>query len=159
MFTRQSFTDGGIFDNLGVRAFRFIERCWGEDCNPGEAAHREVQIEQLSGSDTGRLADGAGAATAPKAARAAAELEHATAGARALNERRCGDGHGSGGDCRERSDGRERDVHDELDSDIKEHGAETIDAADQAETRRFARNLARLHTCPRHHRPAAISRP
>jgi predicted acylesterase/phospholipase RssA len=78
VFNRQSFTDGGIFDNLGVRAFRFIERCWGEDCNPGEAAHREVQIEQLRGSDTGRLADGKGAAMAPAAARAQAQREYAT---------------------------------------------------------------------------------
>lgn len=27
-FGRQSFTDGGIFDNLGIRMFRFIERSW-----------------------------------------------------------------------------------------------------------------------------------
>lgn len=27
-FSRQSFTDGGVFDNLGIRMFRFIERAW-----------------------------------------------------------------------------------------------------------------------------------
>jgi predicted acylesterase/phospholipase RssA len=72
-FTQQAFTDGGVFDNLGVRAFRFIERCWGEDCNWGEAATREVQTEQLTGVDAGRLPSGAGAATDPAAARAACE--------------------------------------------------------------------------------------
>ncbi len=27
-FSRQAFTDGGVFDNLGVRLFRCLERCW-----------------------------------------------------------------------------------------------------------------------------------
>jgi len=33
-FTRQSFTDGGVFDNLGLRVFRYIEQSWMKDATP-----------------------------------------------------------------------------------------------------------------------------
>jgi hypothetical protein len=46
-FSQQTFTDGGVFDNLGVRAFRFIERCWSEECRPTEADGREMEVEEI----------------------------------------------------------------------------------------------------------------
>jgi hypothetical protein len=94
-FTQQAFTDGGVFDNLGVRAFRFIERCWGEDCNWGEAATREVQTEQLKGIDAGRLPSGAGAATDPAAARAACGREQSCEAASAATKDFAGEQRGS----------------------------------------------------------------
>jgi len=45
-FSHQAFTDGGVFDNLGIRAFRFIERCWSESCRPTDADGREVEVEE-----------------------------------------------------------------------------------------------------------------
>jgi predicted acylesterase/phospholipase RssA len=37
-FSLLTFTDGGVFDNLGVRAFRFIEHRWSEGRDAGEYA-------------------------------------------------------------------------------------------------------------------------
>jgi predicted acylesterase/phospholipase RssA len=37
-FSLLTFTDGGVFDNLGVRAFRFIQHCWSEQCKEDEHA-------------------------------------------------------------------------------------------------------------------------
>ncbi len=33
-FARHSFTDGGVFDNLGIRMFRWIEQSWMREDNP-----------------------------------------------------------------------------------------------------------------------------
>ncbi len=33
-YHRQAFTDGGIFDNLGLRMFRYIEQSWVQDTSP-----------------------------------------------------------------------------------------------------------------------------
>jgi hypothetical protein len=46
-FSKQTFTDGGVFDNLGIRAFKFIERCWSEECRPTEADGREMEVEEV----------------------------------------------------------------------------------------------------------------
>ena len=48
-FSQQTFTDGGVYDNLGVRAFRFIERCWSEECRPTDADGREMEVETVRG--------------------------------------------------------------------------------------------------------------
>jgi hypothetical protein len=46
-FSQQTFTDGGVFDNLGVRAFRFIEHCWSEECRPTGGVGREMEVEAI----------------------------------------------------------------------------------------------------------------
>jgi predicted acylesterase/phospholipase RssA len=53
-FSRQTFTDGGVYDNLGIRAFRFIERCWSEECRPTEATGREMEVEHIRGNGSHR---------------------------------------------------------------------------------------------------------
>jgi hypothetical protein len=56
-FSRQSFTDGGVFDNLGIRAFRFIERSWiGRDFRLREEDFLDIQavmevLRRTLGSD------------------------------------------------------------------------------------------------------------
>ena len=52
-FSKQTFTDGGVFDNLGIRAFRFIERCWSEACRPTEADGREMEVEEVGAGASG----------------------------------------------------------------------------------------------------------
>lgn len=69
-FSHQAFTDGGVFDNLGIRAFRFIERCWSEECRPTEADGREIEVEGPHPRDLEAVVAGAGAG-AEKAAHAA----------------------------------------------------------------------------------------
>ncbi|WP_165251418.1 patatin-like phospholipase family protein [Paludisphaera soli] len=59
-FSHQAFTDGGVFDNLGIRAFRFIERCWSETCRPTDADGREVEVEEPEEADLEPAAVGAG---------------------------------------------------------------------------------------------------
>jgi hypothetical protein len=51
-FSQQTFTDGGVFDNLGIRAFRFIERCWSEECRPTDADGREMEVEKNADATT-----------------------------------------------------------------------------------------------------------
>lgn len=46
-FSQQTLTDGGVFDNLGVRAFRFIEHCWSEECRPTGGVGREMEVEPI----------------------------------------------------------------------------------------------------------------
>ncbi|WP_337173664.1 patatin-like phospholipase family protein [Paludisphaera sp.] len=70
-FSHQAFTDGGVFDNLGIRAFRFIERCWSEECRPTEADGREIEVEEAPPRDQEAVVAGSGTG-ARKAARVAA---------------------------------------------------------------------------------------
>ena len=53
-FSLLTFTDGGVFDNLGVRAFRFIQRCWSEGCDAAgtmcSAPLRRMRIESSGGN-------------------------------------------------------------------------------------------------------------
>ena len=70
-FSHQAFTDGGVFDNLGIRAFRFIERCWSDSCRPTDADGREVEVEEPEDRDL-EAAVAASGATAQKAATAVA---------------------------------------------------------------------------------------
>lgn len=70
-FSHQAFTDGGVFDNLGIRAFRFIERCWSEECRPTDADGREVEVEEPEDRDMAAAMAGAGT-SAHRAERAVA---------------------------------------------------------------------------------------
>jgi predicted acylesterase/phospholipase RssA len=53
-FTRQSFTDGGVFDNLGLRMFRCIEQSWVHDATP---LRREDFLELEAATSTLMSAD------------------------------------------------------------------------------------------------------
>jgi predicted acylesterase/phospholipase RssA len=43
-----TFTDGGVFDNLGVRAFRFIQHRWSERCAKDDVNERETKFVQVA---------------------------------------------------------------------------------------------------------------
>lgn len=60
-FSVLSFTDGGVFDNLGIRAFRFIQHCWSEQCQNRAADERETRFVRVSKTDPARAADHDGA--------------------------------------------------------------------------------------------------
>src|SRR5262249_12540668 len=70
-FSLMTFTDGGGFDNLGVRAFRFIQHRWSEGSEAGEYADdRETKFVNVrekgavGANDHGRCADAQIAASA-----------------------------------------------------------------------------------------------
>jgi predicted acylesterase/phospholipase RssA len=57
-FGRRSFTDGGVYDNLGVRMFRFLEKSSGEDALPWDCvlvSDVGRQFEILSHAHSGGL--------------------------------------------------------------------------------------------------------
>ncbi len=47
-FSVLTFTDGGVFDNLGIRAFRFIEHCWAENCGDHDADGRQTKFVRVN---------------------------------------------------------------------------------------------------------------
>ncbi len=67
-FSLLTFTDGGVYDNLGVRAFRFIQHCWSERCQEEEkyADDRETKFVQVGKEGSLGSAQHLPAATAPE---------------------------------------------------------------------------------------------
>lgn len=65
-FARHVFTDGGVYDNLGIRAFRFIESCWGEECQKSPAAdEKEMKVEHVKATSPDGAGNGSGGETKP----------------------------------------------------------------------------------------------
>ena len=47
-FSVLSFTDGGVFDNLVICAFRFIQHCWSENCQERAVEERETKFVRVA---------------------------------------------------------------------------------------------------------------